>query len=409
MRDKKAIREWGKTLLILLLTVSALLMFLQVSGLSTRDWGGQSTEEHGSVDRSQLLRPYAAAVTREDGQRCGAVFGSLTDQIYDRVSVLLGEAMGSAGAPAAVSEEAWRLALTGPGVYFDFLSALPLELIADWLGTEASAAVTGRSASRFCLAVEEGRVRLYFRDGEAMGACNTELDPEAIESRLKEISPNGAVFAFEDVRWSQVEGETLLTRTLEELPSYSIRAVRPTELSPNAALFSELGINSYMADSYPEGGGTQVYVEGGVSLRMQEDGLVSFRNTEAESGNISVTAAVEQAGEVVQAALGELCGAASLRLWAVKPSGNGWVVQFCYVLEGLPVLLDGDPVAAELEIGDDLLRAQLLLQEFTGSGGVEKPLGPTLEAALVQEAGGGSMWLYYQVWSGRIWAEWMVA
>lgn len=60
----------------------------------------------------RLLRPYAAAVTLSDGQRCGAVYGTLTDQIYDRFSVLLGEALDGAGVPVTVSEEEWQ---GGPG------------------------------------------------------------------------------------------------------------------------------------------------------------------------------------------------------------------------------------------------------------------------------------------------------
>ena len=408
MRDKKALREWGKSLLILLLTLTALLMFLQLSGLVDQDWGGQSADEHGAVDRSQLLRPYAAAVTLSDGQRCGAVYGTLTDQIYDRFSVLLGEALDGAGGPVTVSEEEWQAALEEPGVYFDFLSPLPLELIAGWLGNQAAAPAAGSSAQEICLVVEGARVRLYFRDGETVQACSTGLDQDGMKSRLEEMTPNGAVFAFQDESWSRVEGGTLLTRNLEDLSSYAVRTPRPAELSLDAGLFPALGINSYMADSYREGS-TRVYVDGGVNLRIQAGGLVSVRNTEAGDGEISVTAAAELAGEVVQAALGDICGAAGLRIWAVEPGESGWVVQFCYVLEGLPVLLDGDPVAAELEIGDGLCRAQLCLREFTGSGGVEKPLVPTLEAALVQTAGGGAMQLYYQVWDGRIWVDWMLA
>lgn len=407
MRDKKALQEWKKSLLILLLTLSALLMFLQLAGFADWDWGGQNADEQGLVERSRLLRPYAAAATLTDGQRCGAVCGALTDQIYDRFSVLLGEALGGASVPVAVTEEEWRAALERPGVYFDFLSPLPLELIAGWLGNQAAVGAAECSAREICLAVEGARVRLYFRDGETVQVCSTGLHQEGMESRLKEMTPNGAVFAFQDERWSLVESGTLLTRSVEDLSSYAIRTPRLSEISPDAGLFPALGINSYMADSYREGD-TRVYVDGGANLRIQVGGLVSFRNTESGKGEISVTAAAELASEIAQAALGDVCGAAELRIWTAEPGKNGWVVQFCYVLDGLPVLLDGNPVAAELEVGDGLCRAQLCLREFTDSGGIEKPLVPTLEAVLVQEAGGGAMQLYYQVWDGKIWVDWML-
>lgn len=71
--------------------------------------------------------------------------------------------------------------------------------------------------------VEGARVRLYFRDGETVQACSTGLDQDGMKSRLEEMTPNGAVFAFQDESWSRVEGGTLLTRNLEDLSSYAVR------------------------------------------------------------------------------------------------------------------------------------------------------------------------------------------
>ena len=96
--------------------------------------GGQGVEDIVAAVETQLhvgialpvdedIKGGEVILVREVGG--GAVGGFLQAEGEDRV----GEALDGAVVPVTVSEEEWQAALEEPGVYFDFLSPLPLELI----------------------------------------------------------------------------------------------------------------------------------------------------------------------------------------------------------------------------------------------------------------------------------------
>ena len=409
MRDK-ARRERWKSVGIAVLALAALVMTVQLTGLpdTVRNRNSGTVAGTPATDRASLLRPYAAAVTLPGGERRGAVWGSDSQEIYERFSALLGEALGSAGIPETVNEADWQAALSGPGAYFDFRNALPLALLAQWLGAQTPDWAALDSAGQLLLALENGMVRLYYRGGGETRCCDTALDGAVLRERLEEFTPNGACFAFEAGEdYVLVEGCTLLQGSQGTLQSYAVRT--PLQAGQDAGgLLTAFGMNSYMANSYAEADGAAIYVEGTMSLRLAGDGTLRFWNTEPAAGELSPRGAAELAARTVQSALEETMGAAELRLWSLSYRESGYVVELCYVLDGVPVLYNGDPCAAQVEItGTDISRAELKSLEFTASGGTEAPLLPELEAALVQSAGGGSMEMWYQLWNDQLRADWV--
>ena len=409
MRDK-ARRERWKSAGIAVLALAALVMTVQLTGLpdAVRNRNAGTVAGTPATDRASLLRPYTAAVTLPDGTHCGAAWGGGCQEIYERFSALLGEALGSAGAPGEVSAARWQAALSGPGVYFDFRGELPLALITEWLGAQIPDWEDPDSVGELALALENGKVRLYYRSGETLRSCDTALDGAVLAERLEEFPANGAVFAFEAGEdYALVEDTALLRGHRGALQSY---AVRPTlQAGQDAAgLLTAFGMNSYMANSYGEADGADIYVEGTMSLRLSGDGTLRFWNTEPAAGELSPAGAAELAARTVQSALGESLGAAELRLWSLRYRETGYVAEFCYVLDGVPVLRNGEPWAAQVEItGAGVARVELASLEFTASGGTEAPLRPELEAALVQRAGGGTRELWYQLWNGQLRADWV--
>ena len=411
MRDRTRRERW-KDVGIAALALAALVMTVQLTGLPDFLRARNAGADSGApvTDRASLLGPYAAAVTLSDGTRCGAAWGSGSQAIYERFSALLGEALGSAGNPVRATAESWREALSGPGAYFDFRAQLPLALLAEWLGAQTPEWDAGDSAGELVLALEDNAVRLYYRSGEAWYSCATALNGAVLTERLGEFSPNGAVFAFEAGEdYALVEDTVLLYGSRDTLQNYTVRT--PLQAGQSAAeLLAAFGMNSYMANSYTEADGADIYVEGTMSLRLSGDGTVRFWDTEPAAGELSPAAAAELAARTVQSALEETMGAAELRLWSLEYRDTGYTVQLCYCLDGVPVLRNGAPCAAKVEItGTDVSWAEITGLEFTASGGTEAPMPPELEAALVQSAGGGSMEMWYQLWNDQLRADWVTA
>ena len=216
---KRRIIELGKDLIILLLIASALLLGFR-SGVIDRlrrniDPAGQP-DGPVSTSVSAAAVPFVIAVVGEEsGGRCGQTYGvARVGETYERFSAVLGEALGSSGNPEQISEAQWRAALSGPGVFFDFLYDQPLSLLAGWLGTEIVGGAASHTARRICLSLEGDRLALYYiraRYGEFY-RCDTALSSSTLSARLKENPANGALFAFELDEDTAVDAYVLLSR-----------------------------------------------------------------------------------------------------------------------------------------------------------------------------------------------------
>jgi hypothetical protein len=99
----------------------------------------------------QAVRPRAVLVRSADGEtRATAWSGEETAAGFRCFSALLGEALGSAGAPAEIDEAAFRGARAAEGVFLDFFCDLPLDCLAVWLGSEGQGGAAGRARHSGC-------------------------------------------------------------------------------------------------------------------------------------------------------------------------------------------------------------------------------------------------------------------
>jgi hypothetical protein len=193
LRDKKHL-ERAKSILIvvLLISASALLvrsgMFgLKASGASPASAAAQngSQQSTGQSQKVAVAGPYVIAVTDSAGSHCGLMYdGTELRQAYDRLSAYLGEALGSAGEPNAVSEKEWFAALKEQGVFFDFAYVQPLSLLASSLSNPMTSSASAHSAARFCIAVEVDETALYYQRGadEKYYKCSTAISGAALAS-----------------------------------------------------------------------------------------------------------------------------------------------------------------------------------------------------------------------------------
>lgn len=435
MSEKRSRREGLKSLAIVLLSVSAVLL-LGKTGLYSQlmaavpaveqavdKLGGISGDKTGQTELGEQGLTWSAgtvsiAVLGESGSRYAAKYDSDDiEYMYSRYSDYLGEALGSAGAPREMTEDAWREALLSPGVYFDFYYDQDLSLLARRLGTQAGENAAGYEARSLCLYRDGDGLSLCFMDTQGRKtACATALSFASISEKLSGYAGNVAVFAFQNDSLEGVYPYSLILDSMPEISSAQAANPFRTGLTGEEIL-GTFGINSYMANAYTEADGTLVYVDGGGILRIDPYGTVSYRNAggdgmavAAPSGEMDMYAAVSGALKLVKASAGARCGDAELILTdAVYNSAvDTYTVCFEYALDGIAVRAETSP-AAEVQIrAGRITSAVVTYRQYTLTGEPASPLPERQAAAIVGVRGGGEPVLTYMDTAQGLSLEWRI-
>jgi len=206
--------EWIKTgLIVVLLTSSAVLAWqtglfseLSVYFPLLGDSAGVDTDSAGETEsdntvKKEAARPLCIVINDENGARCGVRYDTdLRNTMYNRTSSIFSEALGSVSAPSEVSEEEWRSALSGPGVYYEYLTPVRLAILNGWFDANMRSNEYGDATMirRMIVAFGEDRSRLYYQDSQTnvyYGADTASAAGKAQE--LVMFIANGASFAFE--------------------------------------------------------------------------------------------------------------------------------------------------------------------------------------------------------------------
>jgi len=442
--SRKRLIEAGKTLLIVLLVANAVFLAGQTGLFSGKfsalpivktiahkfrfvadGSSSQSGSDRANGSFSSAAAPFFMAVTWEDGSRYGLKYDQAgLSELYGRFSVALGEALGSSGKAEPVDEKEWKAALSGAGVFIDFLYDQPLSVLSGWLGSGVNQVSASHASRQLCLAKSGDDLALYYirsEDGQAY-RCDTALDFSYISAQLENYAPNGAQFAFEmGGSFNLLYPYTLLLKELPEIGSVKAENPLQSKVTPDS-LLSIFGMNSYVANSYTETDGSVAYVEGGAEseriLRVAPSGSVSFSQTQSRSlkaadsdGVPTAARAVEAAYSLVKDSLGAWCGDAALGLSeiAFSPRDGACTVCFDYTINGLPVLLAGGKHAAEIHVRDGAVtKAVLNFREFARGAEAEEPLPEIQAAAVVASGGGGEPLLVYEESGGEIRPAWII-
>lgn len=415
--NKEKIISWVQNIAIVALIVTALTLsafsglFGEITGNVLSAGNGASTASNGY---SEAATPLCIVVTPEEGShRAVMQDADALDEIYTRYSTSLAEALGSSGEPEQVTVEEYNEALHSNGIYFDFYYSQPLAVVAKWLGTRVSGGASEHTARRLCLSIDGDDVSLYYIrmwDGKPY-RCSTALSGAVLSPMVSESRPNGAAFCFELDRFDLLDQYFVILQEENEVASAtSINAI--SDVDADAAM-TVLGMNSFLATSYPESDGALVSVEGSSTLRLERDGaLIYNRNLGSDQlQSLDPADAIELARSVCTATAGAYCGDAELTMSYVgKRSDSGeFIICFDYVLGGLPVSLAGGVHAVQIHIrGSVVVSAVIYLREYALQSSVVSPLPSMQEAAVVQARGGGEPRLCYTDDFETISVKWLV-
>ena len=390
----------GRKLLIALLLVSAALLLARTgyyAGLKNLIRGDAAAAETDSVSGSETsaafssaFRPRTVAVRQADGTLSATAYDAeTTERAFQRFSALLGEALGSAGTPLSLRRTEFQDGLSDSFVLFELDGSLPLGVLSGLLGTRMSSDAQTEQAERIYLALRDDRVVLAFRT--AAGGyyrCDTAAQAEALRSRIADFRAGKAVLAGDDALYSHLEPSTVI---LSEMPEIQTLTVTAADADAEGVL-AALGLNPFVAASYPEADGTMVFIEGEKTLRLDAAGVVTFRTGErGERAAEDLTGAVRYACRLAAATVGQTCGDAVLRVTGAvyDAERDRCTVTLDFSVNGIAVRLASGH-AAEIELtGGCLTRAQLALRRCTLGTDTALVL-PMLQAAAIAAAEGNA-------------------
>lgn len=366
-----------KSALILLLTLSAIYLTLLALDYSRVEWGPiqsvlslfrreQEQSPSGAVIPGQAsISPVPVRLAVCDGtDRFVSQYDSQqTDQLFDTLGILLSEALASAQAPEQTDESAWRQALQSPGVWFDFLGAVPLEALQAWLGDGTGVFPPAHAVRRAAVALDgEGRVRLLYHN-EADGlyyACATDVVWEGhMDALVSGYGGNGYTFVFEqepDSGYGGLEPYVLLSPGPLQPPVY--RASNPLSGLDAATVSAVQQALLFQAQGYPVAGGIRIR-EGRETLELADSGTVIYHAGDEDPARYSVgdgsdpLSLAEATWQLAADTVGRFCGEARLYLKGLEALADGTVqVSYGYCLNGADAALPGGISAASFSVRD---------------------------------------------------------
>lgn len=413
---KKRIVEWGKTLVIVLLSCTLAVLALAALPADTL---------RGSQTLSRLLQPLApvlglpraeltyveaaqpvagaaqpvAITVRGDGGR-GTVMGSFDqlDGTFETLGSALGQAMDTAGELTPVTDAQVREALSGVSVAFYYTGELPAAVLASWLGAELE---TDAAAELCILSIREDAVTLYLAGSQCL-AAPTALDAGTLEELLETVRPDGSALGFET---------ELQTAALSLIPAGDLVLPGGTVTNPCTGralneLATGLGFNPYGDNRYSDSQGGTHFSEANLALHVTADGVLQLTSSARElfqAADDSDAALAELARQLTQQVTGGDFGDGRLYLTGLTREEDKTVCTFEYYVSGYPVTL-GEPAAAVTFQGRAMTEMTMTARSFTVGGSLCYPL-PVRQAAAIQEPN-RRLQLQYRVSGNTLEAGW---
>jgi hypothetical protein len=374
--------EWIKTSLIALLSASALLLVWQtgiarefviaipfLSNVAVMVMSGAAPSEPVGAVAKEAARPLCIVITTQDGGRYASKYDTAErNVVYDRTSSILGEVLGSSADFVEVGEDEWRAALSGQGLYYEYVAPVKLSVLDGWLYARTPNIRSDASLRRVFVAFGEDRSSIYYQDADSgifFGADTASAAGTAQE--LGVYTPNGARFAFETGVASSEESAYMVI-----LPGdvYSNARVTPAGGAEQLldVVIDAAGHRTETNRIYYDAAGTLVCVGTQFNIRLYNDGRAVYRHTGIAAnledtgspgdnegfgvgGDSGEGAMIEMARIAADSTVGRLCGAAEVFFESIEYyPGDVCTVYFTYYFAGGRVLLANDGFAAKVTL-----------------------------------------------------------
>jgi len=326
----------------------------------------------------------------------------------------MGKAIGSASIPEEITEGEWRAALSGIGVYYDYLGNIPLSAIALWQNYEPPYHMNAL-VRRLVLAVEDKEVALYYvnQSNDRFYRCSTAVERESLLNQIETYKPNGCAFAFELNGLSpKPMGELFIFKASPVLRMAGSSPVKDREKAFGVML-DVFDISPGSRKSPQNLSDTFLAVDGSRSFSLSSGCEAIYSDNREVAGNgiaiyvpqgePSVADIIERVRVIAVKTAGATAKEAELFLKDIKHdvSARTYTLSFGYVLNGVPILLSDSSDAAVFRIEDGVLTyARIVLREFTLENDPYVPM-PLETAILLEEEGADCRLAYKEAQGGK--------
>lgn len=372
--------ETLKSILILLLSLSAIYLTLLALDYSKVSWvplqgvlslvrpeAEQAPENTFTPGQSSISpKPVRMAVCDGVDRFASQYDTQQTDQMFDELSILLTESLASAAPPRQITEEAWRDALQAPGVWFDFLGAVPLDALYAWLGDGGSNPSLTHAARRMVVALDGGGQVCLFYHNESDGlyyACDTTVVYTGhMDTLISGYGSNGLSFVFEMAGGSgydSLDPYVLLSAGALQPPVYHVsNPLSDISESMLSALQQAVSFQPQSNSVYPVANGIRIR-EGRETLEISGDGTVIYHAGDSDAyrypisggDSSSLFALTEATWRLAAGTVGRWCGTARLYLIGTEEQDDGSIqLSYGYSLNGAEVALPGGNCAARFTV-----------------------------------------------------------
>lgn len=352
---------WKNTLqniLIVLLSMSAILLFLDISNVFSGSKSSLSSLLSGNdptvgtsapTKLADISAPVSVAIAGAYG-RYGNLTLTTTDEDFSSLGTLLREALGSSGAFAACSKRQFRSALSSSGIYYDFRTVLPLSVLGGLVG--ASVKNTVLSARRMVLCSAQNGVLLYITDDNSFYCCTTQAPKADLSKAISCYQLGNVSFAFELSSAMNLAPYSLFLT--EEQPAFPT-LIASNPLNTTAPLLKAMGFNPHTKNRYTDSSGTLVVVDGNRTLHIQTNGLVTYQDEDSNALQVSTSAKETLSDKDAVIGCYRLLvagnnnsGNASLFLKNIQPGKDGQTLKFDYQISGTQIRRGNGMPAAQI-------------------------------------------------------------
>ena len=405
--NKKAVINFLQNLTLLILTVTAMLLMMRfpmlegaLSGRVQKLLSTPETTVQSSMDLTTAITTVHFVVTdNSEYGRYTRINADTGDVDFLQLLPLLRAAIGSATPERVATQMELRTALKTPGIFVDLTTVLPLEVVAAWLGEEFSGEERIRSLA--LTTAKETATLFFLMEDHTVMRCECALTSSAVREVTASFAPNAGQFAYES-DYNTLAPYTILVQKVNHAPQMS--ASLPAGYSAYN-LLSALDFNAHTNARYTESSGVEVVMQSPRILRIGTDGTVQYNSDGDVSNELYRIACAGERPDAAEALRGAcilaavLSGgtdASPLSPDSVEKTETGWIVTFCYRLNGVRVRLSGERVALRVEIEGDLIRKfEYYCRAYTPTQESTELLPPSMAIAIASMHEGAELTLIY--------------
>jgi hypothetical protein len=317
----------------------------------------------------EAARPLSIVITNRDGEHYGIKYDiEERNLVYDQTSSIIGEALGSIASIEEISEDDWRKALSGPGVYFEYTVPIKLSVLNGWLDAHMPDTVKDVPIRRIYVAFGEDKSRIYYQDigSDLFFGADTASAAGKLQA-LEKYDANDAVFAFEtDIQAAQVAPYMLIMKNIDHFDVSVGSVSREEELLDMVIIALGHGEEIDTTYAYRDSKNVLNCVGAQFNIKVNTDGKVFYRRTDLPPHGVeehikNASEMIERARDIVANTIGKECGDAEVFFESENISGDSGLVTFGYYIAGGRMYLQQNVHAAQVRFSAGMVTDVVLV------------------------------------------------